>query len=240
MLIELINKLKFMKKQIQNYTLNNNVETNIIQEKNNFEITISNENNIYKIEISDYITISDYINKMKSSEKYDILYFICNSVSWNNKKQKINKGTYYVIKNDNSIYNILFTDEKIKINERIKIELDEQTKKENITQERSISFNINNNEYNYFSAKHDKNGDTFYTRYYDKNRLYSFLELSEKETYDEINLTIYNLERIEGIENILDINMLKINILENLSQRKNLQRVIVNNNNHKKANNIIK
>ena len=78
----------------------------------------------------------------------------------------------------------------------------------------------------FFSAKHDKTGNTFYTRYYNKNRLYSLgaLELHEEETYDEVNSVIHNLESIEGIENILDIELLKTNILEyldeNLPQRK--------------------
>ena len=145
---------------------------------------------------------------------------------WNSNKQKVNKGTYYVITIDNRIYNILFNGDKIIIDERTKIELDEPTQKENITQERVITININKNEFHYFSAKHDKTGNTFYTRYYNKNRLYSLgaLELHEEETYDEVNSVIHNLESIEGIENILDIELLKTNILEyldeNLPQRK--------------------
>lgn len=221
MLRELIDKLKSKKKQLQSSTINNKtIETKPIEEESKFDISISSQNNIYKIEISDYISIGDYIKKMKSSDEFHILDLICNCVLWNSTNQKVNKGTYYVISIANRIYNILFTDEKIKIDERTKIEIDEQAQKDNITEERVITYDINKNKYRYFSAKHDKTGDTYYTRYYDKNRLYSLgvLDLSEEETYDEVNSVIYNLESIEGITNILDIELLKEHILKDLSK----------------------
>jgi len=214
---KLINKL--IKIQLQSCTINNNFDTKL-KEENNFEIIVLKENNIYKIEISDYVHISEYIKKIESSYEYDILNLICNSVLWNNEKQKINKGIYYVINIANRLYNILFNDEIIIINERIKIELDEQTQKENITQERVITFYINKNDYQYYIAKHELNENTYYTRYYNKNRTYNLgvLELTKEETYDEINSVIYNLENIEEINNIIDIEILKNNILENLRQ----------------------
>ncbi len=157
---------------------------------------------------------------MESNDEFHILNLLCNCVIWNSRKQKVNKGIYYVIQNSNRIYNILFTDEELIIDERIKKEFDEQTKKENITEERVITFKINKNEYNYYEAKHDKTGDTFYTRYYDKNRLLSMgtFDLSPQETYDEISSVIYNLERINGIENIIDIDFLKTQVLEDLDK----------------------
>ena len=221
MLRELIDKLKAKKIQLQNSTINNNTINNkSIAEQSNFEMTISSENNFHKIEISDYISVIDFVDKKNSSDEYNILDLLCNYVLWNNKNQKINKGTYYVIIISNHIYNILFTDEKIKIDEQIKIKRDKLTQKENIIQERAITFNRNDNDYHYFSAKHDKTGNTFYTGYYDKNRLYSLgaLDLSKEETYDEVNSIIYNLENIEGIETILDIELLKVSILEDLSK----------------------
>lgn len=219
---ELIDKLKVKKKQLQNQRTDNIViETESIEEENNFKITVSSENNVYKIEIDDYISIGDYIKKMKSSDEYRILDLLCNCVLWNGNKQKVNKGTYYVITIDNYIYNILFTDEIIKIDERTKIKLDEQTQKENIIQERVITININKNEYHYYSAKHEQNGNTYYTKYYNKNRLYSLgtLNLTEEETYNEINSVIYNLEGIDEIETILDIELLKKQVLADFDKK---------------------
>ena len=217
---ELIDKLRAKKRQLQNYRIENNtIETKTV-EQNKSPITISVQNKISKIEINDYISMEDYEKLMKSSEEYHILELLCNCVLWNSNKQRVNKGTYYVIIVDNRIYNILFTSDKIKIDERTKIQLDEQTQKGNITQERAITLNINKNEYRYYSAKHDKTGNTFYIKYYNKNRLYSLgiLDLHEEEAYEEINSVIHNLENIDGIENIIDIPFLKANILEYLGK----------------------
>lgn len=217
---ELIDKLKAKKKQLQNYRIENNTMETKTVEQNKSHITISVQNKISKIEINDYISMEDYEKIMKSSEEYYILELLCNCVLWNSNKQRVNKGTYYVIIVDNRIYNILFTGDKIKIDERTKIQLDEQTQKENITQERAITLNINKNEYRYYSAKHDKTGNTFYIKYYNKNRLYSLgtLDLNKEEAYEEINSVIHNLENIEGIKNILNIPFLKTNILEDLGK----------------------
>lgn len=221
MFSELIDKLKAKKKQLQNYvTTNETTESKPIEKQSDFEITISRENNIFKIKISDYISIDDYVKKMESNDEFHILNLLCNCVIFNSRKQKINKGIYYVISIGNHLYNILFTDEELIIDERTKIEFDEQTQKENITEERVITFKINKNEYYYFEAKHDKTGDTFYTRYYDKNRLFSMgtLDLTLQETYDEISSVIYNLESINGIENIIDTDFLKKQVLEDLDK----------------------
>lgn len=217
---ELIDKLKAKKKQLQNYRIENNTMETKTVEQNKSHITISVQNKISKIEINDYISMEDYEKIMKSSEEYYILELLCNCVLWNSNKQRVNKGTYYVIIVDNRIYNILFTGDKIKIDERTKIQLDEQTQKKNITQERAITLNINKNEYRYYSAKHDKTGNTFYIKYYNKNRLYSLgtLDLNKEEAYEEINSVIHNLENIEGIKNILNIPFLKTNILEDLGK----------------------
>ena len=149
---------------------------------------------------------------------------LCNCVLWNSDKQKVNKGTYYVIIIDNRIYNILFTDDKVKIDERTNKEIDEQTKKENIIQERVITYNINENKYHYYSAKHESDGNTYYTKYFNKNRIYSLgkLDLTEQEAYEEIKSVIYNLENIKGIETILNIELLKERVLNNLKTKNNV------------------
>lgn len=139
---ELIDKLKAKKKQIQNCRTDNNIIEIKPIDQNRFYITISNQNNISKIEINDYISIGDYVSIMKSSNEYRILDLLCNCVVWNSNKQKVNKGTYYVITINNYIYNILFAGDKIIIDERTNKELDEQTQKENIIQERVITFYI--------------------------------------------------------------------------------------------------
>lgn len=220
MVIKLINKLKEKKLQLQNYKNNDIVENNPFEEKKEFDIKVSQENNIFKIEISDYISSNDFCNKIDSSNEYSILNKLCNTVLWNSDEQKINKGIYYIIIIDNCLYNILFTDNKIMIDERIKKDIDEETKYTNITQESFIKYYINENKYSYFSAKHESNGNTYYTKYYNKNRTYSLgsLDFKVEETYDEVNSLINNLENIKNIETILDIKILKEYILKNLNE----------------------
>ena len=205
----------------QNDTLiDSNISSNI-KEENNVNINITKENNIIKIEISDYISMVEFDDKIKSSDEYSVLDLLCLSLSWNTSRQKVNKGTYYIIITDNRIYNILINDGKIKIDERTQIALDEQTQKENIIEERLITFNIDEEKYRYYTAKHEQNRNTYYTKYYDKNRTYSLgaLDLSEEEALSEIKEVFYNLEGIEGINNILDIELLKSYIADDL--RKN-------------------
>lgn len=218
---ELIDKLKSKRQQLQKYNTNV-IETKPIDEEKEIDIKISKQDNIFKIEISDYISIVDYVNKTEYSKESGILDLICLSVLWNNNKQKVNKGIYYVISVDDCLYNILFTDDKIYIDERTKKEIDEQTQKRNITQERVITYNINKNQYNYYSAKHEENRNTYYIRYYNKNRSYSLgaLDLTEEETYEEIKSVISNLENINGIKTILDVELLKEHVLNDLTKAK--------------------
>jgi hypothetical protein len=218
---ELIDKLKSKRQQLQRYNTNV-IETKPIEEEKEIDIKISKQDNIFKIEISDYISIGDYVNKTESSEEYGILDLICLSVLWNSNKQMVNKGIYYVITSDNRLYNILFTDDKIYIDERTKKEIDEQTQKKNITQERLITYNIDKNQYNYYSAKHEENRNTYYIKYYNKNRSYSLgaLDLTEEETYEEVKSVISNLESIKGIETILCVELLKEHVLNDLTKTK--------------------
>ena len=227
MLKELIEKLKRKRHQIQSYKSDNDdINTGIkVHEEKEVEIIVSSQNNITKIEISDYVCIGDFVDKKNHGEEYRKLDLLCNCVLWNSDKQKVNKGIYYVIIIENRIYNILFTDDKIQIDERIKPIFDEVTNKENITQERVITYLPNQNKYRYYSAKHESDGNTYYTKYYNKNREYSLgiLDLTEEETFNEVASVISNLETISSIETILDIELLKEQILNDLSKN-SLQR----------------
>jgi len=222
MLKDLIEKLKRKKHQIQSYKSDNDdINTGIkVHEEKEVEINVSSQNNITKIEIPDYVCIGDFVDKKNYGEEYKILDLLCNCVLWNSDKQKVNKGIYYVILIDNRIYNILFTDDKIQIDERIKPIFDEVTNKESITQERVITYLPTQNKYRYYSAKHESDGNTYYTKYYNKNREYSLgtLDLNEEETYNEVASVISNLETIPSIETILDIELLKEQILKDLKK----------------------
>lgn len=221
MLKELIDKLKAKKQQLNKLdTHNKNIENKVNEKEKLFDITITKQDNIYKLEISDFISAIDYMDRMKKIDEYGLLNILGNSVLWNSNKQKINKGTYFIIQTDNELYNILITNENIEIDERIKKELDEETGKESITAEKNLALNINDCEYRYCSFRHDKTGSTYHTRYYNKNRAYSLgaLDLSIEESFEEINILINNLEKIEGIKNIIDINLIKKYVLDDITK----------------------
>ena len=65
--------------------------------KENFNINIDKIDDVLKMEISDYITITDYVEKMREIDKHNLLDLVCNSVLWNSKRQLVNKGIYYIL-----------------------------------------------------------------------------------------------------------------------------------------------
>lgn len=121
----------------------------------------------------------------------------------------MNKGIYYVLIVGNRLYNIFINDDNLAV--------DERTKKNDIIEERIIYFNTITSDYHYFSAKRDKIGSTFYTKYYDKNGFdFGKLNYSKEEAYEEINHVISNLESIEKIIYLIDIDLLKTGILNDI------------------------
>lgn len=211
--------------------------------KNN--ITISKQNNIYKIEIHDYMSIHEYVETTNSSNEYDVLKSMAFSILWSNIDQKINKGTYYLINVNNRTYSILLKAEEIYINERTQKTIDDNEKLlitstlknynndfgEYISEDKYLKYYPKRNDCFYSNLKHDSHGSTYYTRYYNMNKKYSFgkLELTDQEAYDEINSLLCNLEEINELKEILDINLLKTNILSDI-KAKNHTKILEKNN----------
>lgn len=213
MIKEMINKLK--KKRMQ---LKNSVDcfnTDIKLGRSDIEIILVKLGNIYRMKISDYITINEYCERIKLIDTYGIADTINMNDLWNSSEQKVNKGLYYVIKNDDKLYVIRIDNNIIKIDESFKIG--------DITEERIIELDINDNKYHYFSAKHDKNGSTFYTKYY-SNSQYDLGDLlfTSEEAYEEISTIVSNLEDSEEIQNIINTDLIKTHILNDIT-RKNKQ-----------------
>lgn len=209
MLKELIYRLKLKKKQLEKSV------NDIQREKINADIFVSKDNNVIKMEISDYISISDYVEKVKL---YGILEKISNSVLWNSSKQLVNKGTYYIFTHNSRLYNILINGEELRI--------DERTKVNDVIEEKIIFYNNNTNDYRYTSFKHEQDGNTFFTKYYFKNGT-PLLELSKDEAYNDIYSIICNLETIKDIGNIISVDLLRRHILddfdkENIQKKKTL------------------
>lgn len=188
-------------------------ENKLTEEVDNFNIVISKDKIFFKIEITDDISISNYLSQIKLVDKYNITELLNMSILWDSRKQKINKGIYYVGMINYNFYNILVSDEFFKIDECIKIG--------DITEEKIVEFNLNTKDYSYSKLKHGKNGSTFYTKFYPFD-LFLDLELPREEAIFDILAVINNLENINGIEDIIDVRLLKSYIIDNKLLRKQI------------------
>jgi hypothetical protein len=179
--------------------------------KQQFDITITRNGNVIKIDVSDYISIIDYVDRMKELDQFNLLDLLGNAVLWNSKIQGVNKGTYFVITHGDYLYNVLIGGEETIIDERIKVD--------DHTVEKHVNLHING-EYNYTHFKHDKVGSTYYTMYYSKKGfpIKSF-ELSKEDAYEGISELLSRFELIPGVSDILDINVFRSSILDDLVLR---------------------
>ena len=108
MIKELLIKLNVIIQQFKNSSDSHEqtIQKDIVDEKTSttetalkkdISIVVSEQNNIHKIEISDFISPWDYEEIKNSSSKYKALDKLCSFVLWNSSRQKVNKGTYYII-----------------------------------------------------------------------------------------------------------------------------------------------
>lgn len=202
MLKELINKYLKRKKEVTTSVVEQ------IEEKQEFDITISRSNNIFMVEISDYISICDFVERMKEIDQYNLLDLIGNAVLWNGKRQKVNKGSYFVIIHEGYVYNILLGECETIIDERVKV--DDHTVEKHITLHQD-------GEYNYTHFKHDKVGSTYYTMYYSsKGFPIKNFELSKEDAYKGISELLNRFELVPSSEDILDVNIFRNAILDDL------------------------
>lgn len=178
------------------------------EEKQAFDISISRCNNVFMVDVSDYVTIGDYVERMHEIDNYNLLDLIGNAVLWNSKRQRVNKGTYYVIMHDGYLYNILLGEEETIIDERIKV--DDHTVEKHIDLHK-------NGDYNFTHFKHDKVGSTYYTMYYSKKGFpIKNFELSKEDAYELISDLLSRFELVPSSDNILDVNMFRDNVLDDL------------------------
>lgn len=154
---------------------------------------------------------------MQEIDRFGMTNLIGNAVLWNDREQKINKGTFYVTNSENRLYNILLDENIVKV--------DERTKKDDITEERIIRLDLDNNDYIFTLHNHEGTA-TVYTRFFSKKEAnFGKLELSKEEFFEEIGFVIDNLENIEGLNDVFDIKLLKEYILDDLDINPNYKKL---------------
>ena len=109
---------------------------------------------------------------------------------------------------DGYLYNILLGEEETIIDERIKV--DDHTVEKHIDLHK-------NGDYNFTHFKHDKVGSTYYTMYYSKKGFpIKNFELSKEDAYELISDLLSRFELVPSSDNILDVNMFRDNVLDDL------------------------
>ena len=146
---------------------------------------------------------------------------ISTNICWNSGKSKIEKGIYYVFTVGNRIYNILINEYVLKIDERTSIDFDDKSQKDNVTIERIIQYLKDRNEYNCTRFKHDKVASSFDIKWYpnDDNPILAVFGLPLEEAFSEVKSVISNLEGIEGVTSIVDLDLLKSVVLEDMKKK---------------------
>lgn len=207
MFSEMIDRLKAIKENLFNFKKN---DESLQKKETTFDIKLTKNDGIFKLEISDYISVINYIERMELIDNYNVTPLLSTMVFWNSKKQKVNKGTYYIIEYDNIIYNILINDFNIYVDQKEKIN--------GITEEKVIYYNSEDNTYYYSSLKHRENGSTFFTKFYNSSGVSLVPEsmLSREEVFEDISLILCNLKKINGIEKIFDTSLFEKYILDRL------------------------
>lgn len=172
------------------------------EEEEEFTITTSKEDNIFKVEISNYIQIMNYEKIFKEDDPYNLYDSISNNILWNGKKQRVNKGIYFVIYENNRIYNILYQDATIKIDERTRYE-------NGHTDEKILKYDPQKPTYKYCILKHDETGSTYLTKFYDKEKIdMKFFRYPYEDANRDITDLIANLQTIPNMNRVVNINML--------------------------------
>lgn len=209
MLKKMINKLREKKRLLQ--TVGDYKIPNVI-EYSDFEIKLTKESNYFRMIISDYISLVDYVERMKVIDKFGVEQMVSNAVLWNSQKQKVNRGIYFIIFFENKLYNILVNEDVVKIDERIK--------NAKVEEEKVLLLVEKDNDYSYTYHKHDEFGDTFFTRYFNK-RGFSLgkLDLSLEEFICDYKVLVNNLKEIKNIDEIMDLKLLEQIVYNDLEEK---------------------
>ena len=169
--------------------------------------------NYFKVSIDQNYPIEEFHSKMKSNDKYSLFSLIRNCILWNSKLQRVNNGSIYIFVVNNRLYNVLINKDKIKI-----VEI---TRNEEIEEERLLSYEIDSEEYYYFSVSGIKNKGIVSTKYYNKVEVdLGRLNYTDNEASNEIASVLNNISQFEDIKTIVDIDFIREKVLTDIQEKK--------------------
>ena len=166
------------------------------------EIIVSNYENLIIVDIKENCSITDYCNYLKSINCEYLFNKIWNSTIWDSKKQQVKSNKIYYVKQNNAEYNIYNNEEKTFIVERRTIE-----EKSPWIEEIVITIYKEKDNYQIARLKHDETRSTFYTKFYNSDKLEETLFYLANandiglEMLERLNL-IDNIDKIINVEEI--------------------------------------
>lgn len=164
------------------------------------KIIVTEKDNVKLVSIGDYLSPAEFCAETKKVNcSFKDLAF---SVIWDTGLQMVNKGLIYIFAMNGTLYNVLVNDEKIIIDEKVKI--GEETEE--------ICFESNKDDDYYYlkQVKTNNIGSTYYSKhFYDGMDEFFGDELTAKEAYLILSSLVDNIDVVDGIENIIDKNKLK-------------------------------
>lgn len=200
-----IDKLKNKKEEL--VEVSSRVESEEKKEKK-VDIVIDTYKNFSRVYISDYVSILEYDERVKEMDPSGTYKNISMNILWNSGRQEVNKGTFFILLGDNFKYNFLIDGEKIRIDERIKLE-DE-------SHERIFRFDFDSSKYKLTFFKHNSFGSTFYNMYYPPEKHMEKFGLTREEAYREVKELLERVEQVENVIDLMDVNLIKDVVLSDL------------------------
>ena len=190
-----------------NQKLNNITLYNCFSNNDEKHIDVEAEDDFLRVHIGDYLSLGEYDEELGKINRQEVKKMISISLLWNNIRQKINKGEYYIIYCGDAIYNVWLDGEEVKIDERIQ--------KGEEVEEKILSFNMSSGKYWFSFLRHNSIGSTYYVENFNKSE--EGIAGLNDEVFDAIYEFICHFDMVRDIENIVDFDFIKKILFEDFN-----------------------
>ena len=217
---EIINKLRNKRKKLVELS-----EVNEPEEEKQYNVNLSKEGNFYKLDLGEDLSLGEYCEIIKKIDVYSFDAMLNILSMYDGVNNLVRKGTYYVFEHNGKTYNIVLLDSKIVVFRKEQFEEYSETI--------DIIRKIESNTLILSILRHDKNGSTYYYKYYCTRDISSYPEnwiISYEEAKDTINMVLDDLGNTENINQIFDVESFRKTIFGMMEEfnNKGLKRERIN------------
>lgn len=162
---------------------------NISASKDKLDMHISKDNQLIELYISDYISYSEFTDRLDEIDVLGVGNLIPTCVLWNQEYMKVNKGHYFLASKNLKNYTVF-------INEELVI-IDEFSYEEHYNKEKIIKVELQTGKYYYTFFKHDSFGSTYIEKIFSSD---DDLSNYEDALDPDIDLLISNTKNIMQLD----------------------------------------